>query len=187
MLPSLINANRPNALCQSQAVACGLPHDDHLQPSTLSSIHRVQASPLCLLSSPVPSPDKEASQMPQSKPRPGRPGMPSCARTRAWMPPCLIAARVPLLPFRRTSDHLSPLYSLDTIASPQSPCTCLETTPPAAMAADALHGHAMIPIAPVLQMTCQDHQQNPLARLLRLAIITLPLHPLEHHPDAHCP
>ena len=41
----------------------------------------------------------------------------------------------------------------------------------------------MITIAPILQLTCQDHQQNPLARLLRLAIITLPLHLLERRPD----
>ena len=91
--------------------------------------------------------------------------------------------RLPLLPLLCLSDHLDPLYPLDMAASPRMPCTRLETTPPAAMAADALHGHPMLMIAPVPQLMCQDHHQDPLARLLRLAIIALPLRSSEHRPD----
>ena len=76
------------------------------------------------------------------------------------MPPCPINARVPLLPFPCPNDHLDPLYPLDMPAGSRVHCTCLETTPPAAIAADALHGHQTITIDPVSLLMCQDHPDD---------------------------
>ena len=61
----------------------------------------------------------------------------------------------PLLPILCTHDHLSPLYSLDTAASPRTPCTCLETTPPSAIAVGTPHGHGMITSNPDPLLMCQ--------------------------------
>ena len=163
-LPSLINATWPNALCKNHAVACDPLHHEHHQPSTLFFIHHVQAVPLDPLNLPVHALAKRKWQTPQSKPRPWRPGMSSCAWT-----PCVDAAlphrcTPPPASIACTHDHLTAPYSLDTLAGSRVNCTCLWTTPPAAMDADALHGHATTPNAPILQLTCQHARPDPLAR-----------------------
>ena len=68
--------------------------------------------------------------------------------------------RPPLLPSFCTSDHLTALYSLDTATSSRVPCCCLETTPPSAMDADALHGRARRPIDPEHSCLCHHFPEH---------------------------